>query len=106
MGTRRLFAALWIALALLLGQQAAALHDLAHATEQMGEKGKAPTAPTGKHSCDQCFLSAQLSGAMGTHVSAPPEVAVGGIESSARRDDVELPAPRLSFHSRAPPTLL
>ena len=103
MPTRRLFAALWIALALLLGQQAAALHDLAHATEQLGDPSK---APAGKHTCDQCFLSAQLSGAVGTHVSIPPIVVAAPVDALARRDETVLPAPRLSFRSRAPPTLL
>jgi hypothetical protein len=54
MMSRRLFAALWIALCLLLGQQAAALHDLGHATEQLGGDKK-PGTPS-KHVCDECFF--------------------------------------------------
>ena len=92
--------ALWLALALLAGQQAAALHDLSHATEQLGKGVPA------KHSCDQCFLSAQLSGAMAAHVATAPVVAAAPLEIASPRATVELPAPRLSFRSRAPPTLL
>ena len=104
MMSRRLFAALWIALGLLLGQQAAALHDLAHATEQLGSDKK-PGTPS-KHVCDECFFSAQLSGAVGSHVAIPPVVLGADATVSLRRDDVELPTPRLQFRSQAPPTVL
>jgi len=96
---RRLFGAFFITLALLLGQQAAALHDLSHATEQLDPKAPAPA----KHVCDQCFLGAQLSGAMGTHVASLPVVAAGHVAALPQRDSVHVPAVRLSFRSRAPP---
>ena len=104
MMSRRFFAALWIALGLLLGQQAAALHDLAHATEQLGSDKK-PGTPS-KHVCDECFFSAQLSGAVGAHVAIPPVVLGAGAVAFSRREEVQLPAARLNFRSQAPPTVL
>ena len=100
---RRLFAAFWLALALLVGQQAAALHDLAHATEQIGKKS--PGLP-GHHACDQCFLSAQLAGAIGATIATLPAI-VAGIERIDLRFTEGAPgAPRFAFLSRGPPTLL
>jgi hypothetical protein len=99
MKAHRFLAALWIALALLLGQQAAALHDLAHATEQLGGPLK---APAGKHTCDQCFLSAQLSGAVGTHVAIPP-VVMATVVAAAFSFLPALSRTVVSSRSRAPP---
>ena len=103
MFSRRLSTALFLILALLVGQQAVALHNLSHAAEQIGNKQ--PGSPP-KHSCDQCFLGAQLSGAMGAHVSIPPVVLAGGIDALLPSAQFVLAAARLSFRSRAPPTLL
>jgi len=99
MSMQRLFGAFFLALALLVGQQAAALHDLSHATEQIDSKAPAPA----KHVCDQCFLGAQLSGAVGSHVASLPFVASGHVEALPQRDTVDLPAARIYFRSRAPP---
>lgn len=100
---RRLFAAFWLALALLAGQQAAALHDLAHATEQIGQKN--PGSPT-HHACDQCFLSAQLAGAIGATIATLPAIVAGIERFDVRFTDAAPGAPRFAFLSRAPPTLL
>lgn len=100
---RRLFAAFWLALALLVGQQAAALHDLAHATEQIGKKK--PGVP-GHHACDQCFLSAQLAGAIGATIAALPAVVAGGERIDLRFTEAAPTELRFAFLSRAPPTLL
>ena len=101
-GRGPILAALFLALALLVGQQAAALHDLAHATEQIGQKK--PGVP-GHHACDQCFLSAQLAGAIGTTIAILPAI-VAGIELGELRFTEGAPgAPRFAFLSRAPPTL-
>ena len=102
MSFRRFLAALWIALGLLLGQQAAALHDLAHAAEQFGQKPGVPT----KHTCDQCFLAAQLSGAVGAHVSVPPVVLDNAVPALSAGDASVIAAPRRAFLSRAPPAVL
>ena len=95
---RRFFAAFWIALALLVGQQAAALHDLSHATDLL--KGK-----PAHHSCDQCFLSAQLSGAVGATIPELPVVPMAPASSGRVEDRSISSAPRGLFRSRAPPAL-
>jgi hypothetical protein len=99
---RRLALALWLAAALLAGQQAAALHDLAHAKEQLSQKD----AKSGWTTCDQCFACAELSGAVG---ATPPVLPAGC--ASAAQFDVSLArgvaaAPLLAFRSQAPPKLL
>ena len=96
---RRLLFAIFLVTALLLGQQAAVEHALAHATEQLGSKAPAP-----KHACDQCFLGAQLSGAMGAHVVGLGYVAAGIVLALTAADGVVLLPPYLAFRSRAPPS--
>ncbi len=100
---RRLASILWLALALLVGQQAAALHDLGHATGQLSHKQDSKTSPA---SCDQCFACAELSGAVGVTVPVLPVVAA----CTPRAADpltrgVASPA-RLAYRARAPPSLL
>ena len=99
---RRFFAAFWLALALLAGQQAAALHDLAHATEQIQKKPGVPA----HHACDQCFLSAQLAGAIGATIATVPAVVAGAERIDIRFIEAAPATPRFAFLSRAPPTLL
>jgi len=93
--------AFWLAFALVVGQQAAALHDLGHATSQLDQKGgKAPST------CDKCFLCAQLSGAMGASI---PVLPIGTAHDALPAFHPGTPAPAvtaLAFRSRAPPTLL
>jgi len=100
---RRLWSVFWVALALAIGQQAALLHDLAHATERLAQRKDSAPAP---QTCDKCFLCAERSSAAGATMPALP--VVGAIHAPAA---VRLPhdaaiAPRLAFHSRAPPALL
>jgi hypothetical protein len=100
---RRFASAFWLALALLLGQHAAALHDLGHATGQMTQKHDSKPAPS---KCDQCFACAELAGAVG---AMPPRLAIdisGGPSSSFVFERASSCAPRLAFRSRAPPALL
>lgn len=98
---RRLGFALWIALALLVGQQAAALHDLGHATSELSEKGGKPASAT----CDQCFLCAQLAGAVG---ATPPGI-TAPLASYGVPVALAVLAPQTAeappFLSRAPPAL-
>ena len=85
-----------MALAILAGQHAVAMHDFAHAA---GHKEGAP----GKSTCDKCFSCAELSSAVGATIpsvvlpdSAPLLV--------ARACDAAIgAAPRFAFQSRAPP---
>ena len=97
---RKILFALWMALAIVAGQQAVAMHDLAHATGHKQE-----TTP-GKSTCDKCFACAELSSALGAAI--PPVVvpdAVADTPSTAAEAAV-CTAPRLAFRSRAPPAFL
>jgi hypothetical protein len=100
---RRLASILWLALALLVGQQAAALHDLGHATERLSHKQDSKTPPT---SCDQCFACAELSGAVGVTVQQVPVVAACTPRAAAPIDHGVVSPARLAYRSRAPPALL
>jgi len=57
----RVFLALLLALALLLGQQAAQLHDLSHAISSV-QQGSQDSHPGGD-TCEKCSLYAPFSGA-------------------------------------------
>jgi hypothetical protein len=99
---RKLGFALWLALALLVGQQAAALHELGHATAEFAkDKG----SPSGTTKCEKHFLFAPFSGAACAFASAP---AVSPVEAVAAlfHQAFAPTATRLAFHSRAPPTVL
>ena len=101
--TRRFAVAFWLALALLAGQQAAALHDLGHAAERFSHKQDSKTPPA---TCVQCFACAQLSSAVGVTPPVLPVVTAGPPRDCFARDATIRAAPRLAFRSRAPPTLL
>ncbi|MBC8023368.1 MAG: hypothetical protein H7Y14_09635 [Burkholderiales bacterium] len=97
---RHIFFALWMALAVVVGQQAVVLHDLAHAA------GHKQESTPGKSTCDKCFACAELSGAVGTSI---PSVVLPDTAPRVRHVHSDAPvfgAPRLAFRSRAPPTLL
>jgi hypothetical protein len=99
---RKLGFALWLALALLVGQQAAALHELGHATSAFKQdKG----TPSGSAKCDKHFLFAQFSGAVGAF-SCVPAVSAGEAIAALVHQAFAPAATRLAFHSRAPPTIL
>ena len=93
-----------LALALLFGQQHAALHWLSHAVEATQAKAKASHSTPSEH-CDECLALAGLgAAATPTAVALPLAVAQHAL--------VALPpvavasvALRLGFHSRAPPVL-
>ncbi len=97
----RSFLLTWsLAAALVLGQYAALLHGLGHATEQLSQKPGTP-AKTG---CDQCFTCSQLSSgapSVAPLVVAPTVDAVhGSFEAPCGRS-----VTRVVFLSRAPPVL-
>ena len=100
---RRIASAFWLALALAIGQQAAALHALGHATEQLSRKHDSAPAPS---SCDLCFACAELSGAVAATVPTVPAVVAGHCRSFVVLEPGAPAAARLAFRSRAPPTLL
>jgi hypothetical protein len=99
---RRAFAAFWFAL-LLFGQQAAALHAVAHAAECLAHREDSTPAQV---ACDQCLLGAQLSSALGTAIPQLPDV-----DAYSTPDPLvwQQPAPAqapVHFRSRAPPAAL
>ena len=98
----RIVLAACLALALLVGQQAAALHDLGHAADRIAHKGSLPFGGT----CDECFACAQLAGAVGPSLPAVPPVL---LPDGAPRDVdciSAATAPRFAFLSRGPPGAL
>jgi len=99
---RRFAYAFGLALALVVGQQAAALHALGHATERFAQtQDSLPNAP----SCDEHFLFAGFSGALAASVPDLPTSA--GDTVPAVFDERAAPQPlRLAFRSRAPPVFL
>jgi hypothetical protein len=100
---RRLGFALWLALALLVGQQAVVLHDLGHARESLGEQRDTQLP---QKACEEHFLCAQLGSAVGSALLVLAHAAAGAIDSGVFLDALAPAAPRLAFRSRAPPTLL
>ncbi|HXS52602.1 MAG TPA: hypothetical protein VN782_08730 [Usitatibacter sp.] len=99
---RRVLLAFSLALALLIGQQAAALHDLGHAVDRIAHKGSLPFGNT----CDECFACAQLSGAVSPSLPAiPPVVLPDGAPRDTDCTSASLPT-RFAFLSRGPPFLL
>jgi hypothetical protein len=85
-----------MALAILAGQHAAAMHDFAHAA---GHKEGVP----GKSTCDKCFACAELSSAAGA--SSPPlALPRDGPRPVALAGEAAIgAAPFFAFRSRAPP---
>ena len=99
---RRIVIAFSLALALLFGQQAAALHDLGHAVDRIAHKSSLPFGNT----CDECFACAQLAGAVGPTLPPIPPVL---LPDDAPRDTdcvSATTAPRFAFLSRGPPVFL
>ena len=92
----RVLLAFWMALAILAGQHAVAMHDLSHAS---GHKDGVP----GKTTCDKCFACAELSSAVGTSIPPVALLDDAPVILCATRDTPVTAAPRLAFRSRAPP---
>lgn len=99
---RKLGFALWLVLALLVGQQAAALHELGHATAEFAQdKG----TPSKSAKCDKHFLFAQFSGAVG-EVVTPLAVSAGDAVAALVHQAFAPAVTHLAFRSRAPPPIL
>ena len=100
---RQFFPAAWLALALVLGQQAAQLHDLGHAIQRISTDSQ--DQHPGSDTCDKCSLYAPFSGAAAAFI-APPVVLTAAIVAAL---SAFLPAQSrtvVSSRSRAPPSLL
>ena len=98
---RRLGFALWLALAVVAGQQLAVLHALGHASESLSQKDP-KQAPS---KCGECFACSQLAAGAATTVPDVPLVECGIATTTlvAKGQDVAASVPYLS---RAPPILL
>ena len=99
---RRLGFALWLAFALVAGQHAAALHDLAHVTGKVTDKQNSNTAPA---KCGECFACAQLAGGAAPNLVTLPAVSCEGLAVASPRHGSLAPV-ALAYRSQAPPTLL
>jgi len=98
---RRLGFALWLALALVAGQQAAVLHALGHASESLSQKDP-KQAPS---KCDECFACSQLSAGAAVTIPDVPTVECA-ISTGTFVAEGEHVAPSVPYLSRAPPILL
>jgi hypothetical protein len=101
---RRLASAFWLALALLIGQQAATLHGLSHAIQgvQSGSQDQHP----GTDTCLKCSAFAPFGGAAPAFVAALVVVASTAILAAC---SAFIPAPSrtvVTSRSRAPPSVL
>ena len=96
---RRIFFALWMALAVVVGQQAVALHDLSHVA------GHKQDSTPGKSTCDKCFACAELSSAVGTSIPAVVLPDAAPVVRKQPSDAAFCTAPRLAFRTHAPPKL-
>ena len=98
---RKYFLAFGLALAFALGQHAASLHALGHATDALSQNDSTP-APS---KCADHSLFSTIGAAVGSKAPVAPFVAaVSQVASTPILASASL-APRFSFLSRAPPTL-
>ncbi|MDQ3027321.1 MAG: hypothetical protein M3R58_12565 [Pseudomonadota bacterium] len=98
---RRLGFALWLAIALVVGQHAAALHDLAHVSDKATHKQDSKSSAA---KCGECFACAQLAGGAAPTLAAVPPVSRGA-PIVAFLEQGAATTPSLGYRSRAPPTL-
>ena len=91
-----------LALALLFGQQHAALHWLSHAIE--ATQAKASTPAPDQH-CDDCLAVAGLGAAATSSAPALPASFAQHLLASPLPTADAPSVLRLGFHSRAPPLL-
>jgi hypothetical protein len=100
---RHLASAFGLALALLLGQHAAALHDIAHASESHWQKHDGKRGPV---HCDENLACASMAGAAAAFVPTLPLVAAQAGAPSILTDSPAPAAARLAYRSQAPPLFL
>jgi hypothetical protein len=98
---RHLGFVLWLALALVAGQQLVLLHDLGHAAESLAQKQDSKPAPS---KCDQHYATSQLTGSTPAGLVVPLEC---GDSFALGATAIAHHAQRFSAYlSRGPPTLL
>jgi hypothetical protein len=92
---------LWLALAFAVGEQAALLHDLGHATQRLSQRQDSNPAPA---KCDECRLYAPFSASLGSKAPVAPLVtAATPLPMAAAPAGASL-ARRIHFRAQAPPT--
>ena len=96
---RRVLFAFLMAFAVVIGQQAVAMHDLAHAT------GHKQESTPGKSTCDKCFACAELSSAVGASIPAVALLDPAPQSFHSHRRTAHVSAPCTAYLSRAPPAL-
>ena len=96
---RTFFLAFALALALGLGQHAAALHALGHASHALGQNDSTP-APS---KCSEHSLFSSIGAALGATAPVAPYVAAIGPSALAPQPTSATLAPPSYFLSRAPP---
>ncbi|QJR16019.1 hypothetical protein [Usitatibacter palustris] len=90
-----------LAFLLAFAQQAAFLHGLGHASEQI-QGHEQPGKPLDKK-CDTHFLCAELGSAAPAALAPVPPAERSNLPPSFHHTTEALPSARLAFHSRAPP---
>lgn len=98
---RHLGFVLWLAFALVAGQQLVLLHELGHAAESLAQKQDSKPNPA---KCDQHYATSQLTGAAPAGLVVP--LACGDSHASAAASTAWRAPHFLAYLSRAPPTLL
>ncbi|HKX40322.1 MAG TPA: hypothetical protein VJO99_04140 [Burkholderiaceae bacterium] len=95
-----------LALLLVLGQQHAALHWLTHAVDAVGSAATQKAAQHGSNDvCDECAgLTAFGAMAVGAQTMLALPLARHAVAATVPATAPQR-APRLAFHSRAPPVL-
>ena len=99
---RRIGLVLWLALALVAGQQLVLWHDLGHASERLAghDEGGAPAKCEQHSACAQIASGLGSAGFAAAYVASVPPRAHFVAEREAAR------APQVPFLSRAPPAFL
>ncbi len=90
--------AVFLALAVVLGQQAVFLHDLGHAVE------KRDAGVPAEKGCDTHYLCAQLGSAVGASPPAIPQETTGRVLHQFIEAQGGAQRARLAYRSQAPPT--
>ena len=101
---RRFGFAVWLALAVVVGQQAVLLHDLGHAVERLGDaSGKQFPA---EKKCDTHFTCSQLGSAVGGSAPVFAIAESGSLEVSSLVTPEAPQRTRLAYRAQAPPRSL
>jgi hypothetical protein len=85
---------------MLLGQELAVLHDLAHSTARLSQPHDSTPAQT---LCDLCALGAQAGGTGGTAFPEVRLVRVRAVAAAMPAEPADPSQPRFAFLSRGPP---